>query len=235
MGRARRPAVVATVPLAAGMILTTQLVEEVQVPEGSVAPGTLFRASDVDGRQLVRPKQKGETLVKDDLGAALSERNNSLSTIIPEGRVLTTLTLENLTIPQKELRRGDRVDILVSGLSPEHRRAARVIVRDAYVVGYVTPPRANEANNKKNLLGVDLSVAPHNNSTGDFGGLLLALKPKDVIPVVEVDGAGAHLSIVLHGRSEVESGQMLAIDNPRTAKKTVDVIAGASRQEVIVP
>ncbi|MFO1524223.1 MAG: hypothetical protein U1G05_19805 [Kiritimatiellia bacterium] len=83
---------------------------ELQV--GEVAATLLDDPGEVTGRTLVRAKKAGEPL-SGGFFAGGGDGGPMLSSLVPEGRVVTTLTLTNLTVPYKELRSGDRVDILV--------------------------------------------------------------------------------------------------------------------------
>lgn len=231
VARVARPnpyVVIARSALAAGTVVQADDVKQVRRPEKDVPRGAFDDTDDVNGKRLVRAKERGDPLGADDFGVATSDRTQALAQHIPEGRVLTTLTIQNITIPHRGLRQGDRVDVLVAGQTPDNRRAARIVVRDAFIVGYVTPtsPRAPA---HRGLLGIDRALGE-----GDAPpqtALLLALKPEDVLPIAEIDGAGAHLSLVLH--SSTAEGEPLTVagqPNP----KAIDVIIGANRQRVIV-
>ena len=60
--------------------------------------------------------------------------------------------------------------------------------------------------------------------------LLLALRPEDVVPLARAQAAGARISLVLHGRSEVREGRLLELPSPRRTQ--VELIAGGKRQNV---
>jgi hypothetical protein len=61
--------------------------------------------------------------------------------------------------------------------------------------------------------------------------LLLALFPEDVLPVKQAEG-GNRLSLVLHGKREVDEGRMLQL--PAGGTSSVDLIAGSRRESVPV-
>jgi hypothetical protein len=62
----------------------------------------------------------------------------------------------------------------------------------------------------------------------------VAVQPSDVVALAEVDGSDMHISLVVHSRESVERGELLVI-GPQTPSKTVEIIAGTTRQQVTVP
>ena len=60
--------------------------------------------------------------------------------------------------------------------------------------------------------------------------LLVALEPEDVLPVTEAAATGGRLSMVLHGRREVQAGQMLTLPSARPV--VVELIDGANRERI---
>lgn len=231
--RSTRPVLVAQTALAAGTVVAADQVGVVRKKQDEVPANALSSPEQAQGRKLARPKQAGDALVGDDFGTAVAKKGASLSSQIPEGRVLTTVTIHNLTVPHQGLVRGDRIDILVSGLTLSRQRAARVVVRDAFVVGYVTPtqPKAPEAT--PGPFGLDLGSLNLDKKDKPSTALLLALPPDDVIKLAEIDGAGAHITVVLHSVDEATRGEPLMVAG-KPYPKTVDVIVGDSRERVIV-
>ena len=61
---------------------------------------------------------------------------------------------------------------------------------------------------------------------------MLAVRPDDVYRLTRAEAANFRLSVVLHGRSEVQDGRLLELPSPRPGK--VELIAGAKRQSVAI-
>jgi len=225
-----RAVVVAAVPLAAGHLIEKDDVKVVRRSADDVAPGAYAKRSEVEDRRLTRAKGPGEPILAVDFQPVTSAPGKSLSRQIPEGRVLTTLTLQNLTLPAHSFKQGDRVDILIAAHTQDRRRRARVVVRDAYVVGYVTPvrPRPQEP---KGLLGRGLGGG-EGQSGPKLTALLIALQPDEVLPVAEIDGSGQHVSLVLHSDEEDAANPLVVSGGP--PPRTVDLIVGANRERVLV-
>jgi len=192
-----------------------------------IDPGTAI------GRTLARPKRAGEPLYPSDFARAQVAPKIPLATIVPDGRVVTTLTLTNLTIPYRELQAGDRVDVLAAGKGPAGTRTSVVVVRDAYVLGYLAPPATPSTNGGRGRLMGLLGANPSSQNKPSPPGLMLAVLPKDVLPLAEIDGSGARISLALHNRETVKDGSMLTVQRipyPRS----IDVISGSNRESVKV-
>lgn len=238
MGHAKKPVVVAAAALPEGAVIQPQHVQVIALQEKNIPEGAFLRASDVIGRKLTQAKAKGEPFAAGEMAQADAESTKQLSRAIPEGRVLTSLTLLNPTIPVRSLVRGDRVDIVAAGTQADKTRGAQTIAHDVYVMGYV-PPQNGHDRPSKNLLGLDLSVPTLDDLNGkkdDKTTLLVAVNPLDAKKLAQVDGIqDLRLVLVLHGDAEVKKGEMLAIDHPSRPLKTVDIILGAKSEKVSVP
>ena len=229
-----RPVVIAAAALPAGTQLRADHLEVVKARAKQV-PATAFRKrGDVEGRTLQNGKRPGQAITDEDFQVRSVPTGTQLSNLIPEGRVLTTLTLRNITVPQQDLRQGDRIDIL-SSRPDSPSTAARLVVSDAYLVGYLSVNTGRGRNQRgQTLMGVDLQPSLPSKSAGASRGLILALHPDDVLPLAQVDGSSAHISLVLHSRESVDKGEMLTIADPEPPHQTVDVIIGAQREKVVV-
>jgi Flp pilus assembly protein CpaB len=215
--------------LKAGEAIQPEQIALTSVRSGSLPASVLEEPGDAVGRTLVRGKKAGDPLFPSDFSPLAAKPGTPLSSQVPAGRVVTTLTLTHLTVPYRELKGGDRIDVLVAGAGPDRRRTAKVMVRDAIVLGYLaaptprTPPR-------RGLLGAlsgnepDKKVPP---------GLMLAVLPSDVPALAEIQGSGAPLTLALHSRQSVESGERLRIARTPEAR-AVEVITGADRETVTV-
>ncbi len=229
IGHAKRAVVVAATRLIPGMVIAPQHIQVVEAQEKKIPLGALVRAKDVVGRQVTKPIEKGSALLGDDVTA--SGIAQGLARAVPEGRVLTSLTLLNATIPHQDLRQGDRVDILAAGYAKDQTRTAYVVARNVIVVGYTTPPVRDTPNNS--LFGVDMGITGEGSREENRPILLVALKPQDVLPVAQIDGMpDVRVSLVLHGTEEVKSGQLLSVERTPPFYTSVQVILGAQSHEV---
>ena len=227
----RRTAVVLTESLKAGSVVNPELVAMGSFKSGEVAATLLDDPGEVAGRTLVRAKKAGEPLYPGDFSQSIGGGGPMLSSLVPEGRVVTTLTLTNLTVPYKELRAGDRVDILVGSAGADRKRTSTVMVRDAQVLGYLAPP-ARRQEKGKGLLGM-LTSGNGEGKTTVPPGLMLAVKPTDVPALAEIQGSGAPLTLALHARKSVEEGKQLLVGRDLEAR-SVDVITGETRESIKV-
>jgi len=229
MASPSRTVVVAQSALSSGKVVTAEDAKTVRRSSDSVPKDAFSSKADVEGKRLSRAKKGGEPFVTTDFAATVSTTTKPLSWQIPEGRVLTTLTIENLVVPFNNFRQGDSIDILVAGMTQERRRIAQVVVQDAYVVGYVMPkiPRSREV---KGIMGLAKAM-PDKEKANQKAALLLALKPEDVLPVARIDGSGNHVSLVLHAPPNGQD-RLTVSAGPRP--KTIDLIVGANRESVVV-
>jgi Flp pilus assembly protein CpaB len=271
---AAKIALLAIAVLAAGVLLFRQFerfsgpTREVWVASGNLSAGALLSAGDfqrasfrerdlpqdaveagpegdLEGRQLVRPKQEGEPFVRGDVTTPRTPEQQaaSLAELLPEGRVLTTVRVDVMSVLMNELRFGDRFEIVAAG----GRAAARVVASDAYFLAWIDPSLLAEQNQRQpeaserprgGFLASLLATPPELLNRGGGGGgaagstnLLLALYPEDVLPVKHAE-AGGGLSLVLHGKREVDEGRMLQL--PAGGTSTVELIAGDRRESVPV-
>jgi Flp pilus assembly protein CpaB len=229
----RGAVVTAAVALPKGAVLTPAQLTMAAVRRGLPA-GALQSPTQVQGRMLTVGKQAGEPILRADL--AEPPPPPSLSAMIPEGRVLTTLTIRHLSIPLTDLRRGDRVDVLTAGVTEKGQRVSRLVVRDAYVLGHALPAReGDEPQDKgKKRLGIDVRPPAGPLASENKGQvLLLAVQPADVVSIAEVDGSNAHLSLVVHSRDSVKSGRLLSVGP--VASGGIELISGTTRQRFSIP
>lgn len=215
--------------LPAGTRLRAQDLDSWKVRRREVPPGAVFDRASIEGQELARPKLMGVPIVREDL-ARPEGAEIALAARIPSGRVLTTLRIDPNAMPYKELRQGDRLDVVAveaAGDAPP-----RLLARDAWVMGYLTPPQPVEARRSR-ALGVDLAppAALTSRPAGSVS-ILLAVHPGDAFPLAEAARAATRISVVLHGRLEVETGALLPIGAAPAG--TIEVISGARRSRVTV-
>jgi hypothetical protein len=157
------------------------------------------------------------------------------------------VSLENVVT--RELRRGDRLDLLAT-----RRRSSspRLVASDVYMVGFVDPnmllgqgqeqqrsgnggdSRNGNGNGRQQQPGLIESLIQSTTQPRGAGrpvmtrstNLLVALNPKDVVPLAQAQAGGAALAVVLHGQKEVKDGQLLTVQGHSW---DVEYIAGADR------
>ncbi len=209
--------------LAQGAVLGRDDFVERSVRESKIPAGAVEDLSKVIGRRLARVKPAGAPLVATDFGAVNGD-SGSIARLVPEGRVLMTLTVGARSLPLSELRRGDRLNLLaVSG-----RGDSGSVARDAYFVGWIRPQESG-GREKASIFGIDLAP-PGRPPSNDTVSLLLALLPEDVARVARAEAARYRINVVLHGRTEVQEGRLLELPSPRRTQ--VELISGGKRQNV---
>jgi Flp pilus assembly protein CpaB len=225
-----RSVVVLTEAVKAGEAVKPEQVGIASFRSSNLPANVLDDPEELVGRTLVRGKQAGVPLYPSDLYPLAVRSGPALSTLVPADRVVTTLALTNLTVPHNSLKAGDRIDVLVAGTGPDRKRTSVVAAREAMVLGYLTPPK-NRAEPRKGLLGLVTSGAEREKKIPP--GLMLAVLPKEVPALAEVQGTNAAITIALHSRKSVDEGKMLTVGRV-PVPKTVDVITGATRESIHV-
>jgi hypothetical protein len=228
---------VATSDLAPGAEVAQGNLKSIRVRESEV-PGTVLRdRSAIEGKRLARAKRAGTPFFRADF--APPDQGPGLAGILPEGRVLVFLPLANLPLSElvEQLRFGDRFDVVAFGPLRSGGNGAVPLVHDGFFVGWVSERPPAEGAKKSEGLGGQIAEALAS-STGQGGGnaaqspLLLAVHPWEAMPLAEAQASGAPLSLVLHGRSEVEKGKILTLPMPRFGQ--VEVITGDKREKIIL-
>lgn len=217
---------VASADLPAGATLGAGNLKKSRIAEGELPKGAVLDARALAGRELARPKQEGQPFTAADFAA--SEREASaVAEMVPEGRVLTTLRVPMAMVPYKNLKSGDRVDVVA--IDRGRGGNARVIARDAYIVGTMYARASSQAPQQRT--GLAALIPPPQTAKGPSTiGLLLGLHPEDALPLAEATGTGNTIQIVLHGRAEVASGQLLELPD----QLPVEFIAGSKKTELTV-
>jgi hypothetical protein len=178
------------------------------------------------GRELARPKQEGDPFTRADLAASQTEAA-AIAELVPEGRVLTTIRVAKTLVPYKNLKSGDRVDIVAVG--GKQGGAARVVARDAYIIGTMFASSSPQESAPRT--GLAALVPPPQTPRGPSTvGLILGLHPEDAIPLAKASGSGGGLQVVLHGKTEVASGELLELP----VQRPVEYIVGAKKSRLSV-
>lgn len=226
---------VAATDLAPGAEIGTASLKSLRVRESEI-PGTVLREkSAIEGKRLARAKRAGTPFFRADF--APPDQGPGLAGIVPKGRVLVFLPLSSLPLAElvEQLRFGDRFDVVAFGPLRSGGNGAVPLVHDGFFVGWVSEPPPAEGAKKSEGLGGQIADALAS-SSGQGGSdasqspLLLAVQPWEAMPLAEAQASGAPLSLVLHGRTEVESGKVLTLPMPRFGE--VEVITGGKREKI---
>lgn len=226
---------VAVSDLAPGAEIGKTNLKTIRVRESEL-PGTVLREkSAIEGKRLARAKRAGTPFFRADF--APPDQGPGLAGIVPKGRVLVFLPLANLPLSElvEQLRFGDRFDVVAFGPLRSGGNGAVPLVHDGFFVGWVSERPPAPGDKKSEGLGGQIADALAN-SSGQGGAnpskspLLLAVQPWEAMPLAEAQASGAPLSLVLHGRTEVEKGKVLTLPMPRFGE--VEVITGGKREKI---
>jgi Flp pilus assembly protein CpaB len=217
---------VAAADLPAGATLGSSNLKKIKLAEGALPKGAVVDARALAGRELARPKQEGEPFTRADLAASEREAT-AIAELVPEGRVLATVRVLKTMVPYKNLKAGDRVDLVAIG--PRSSGAARVVARDAYVIGTMFKRSAPQETAPRTGLAA-LVPPPPTPAPPPTVGLILGLHPEDALPLAQVGTKPGQLQVVLHGKTEVASGQLLELPG----HEPVEFIAGAKKKNLTV-
>ncbi len=220
------PIWVAGAALAAGTRISSQDLKLVHQRKSSLPAGALVDRGDIEAQVIYRPKPGDRPFFAEDFIRPQRPAPIPLATLVPEGRVLTTVKVTQASVPYPQLRMGDRLELVAVGGAS----GARVVASNAFLIGSLAPGRQAPAAKSTNRLGVDLSP-PKQQKRGSGGlSLILALRPEDVLPVAETQGSEVSITVVLHGHHEVKKGELLDIDS--AGPNVVELLVGARREEV---
>jgi hypothetical protein len=209
---------VASSDLPAGSTIGPQNLRRAKVAESALPKGTLLDANAIAGRELARPKQEGDAFTGSDFAGP--DKAIAVAELVPEGRVLTTVRIDSRMVPYQNLKSGDRIDFVgITG-------AAKVVAHDAYLVGKIVPRPAPAPTGRSALI----PPPPTRRSASSTIGLIVAVHPEDALALSKLSGSREGLRVVLHGKAEVASGNLIELPehNP------VEFIAGARRTQLVV-
>jgi len=216
---------VAASDLEAGARIGPANVKKAKIAESALPKGALLDARAISSRELTRPKQEGEPFVRDDF-ASTSEETIAVAEMIPEGRVLSTVRVAKSMVPYKNLKNGDRVDLVaIDG------GFAQVVANDAYLVGMMFPQAPPQPARVNGLAQLVASAAQRPKGDPTMA-LILGLHPEDALPVAQMVGSSKMIQVVLHGTAEVATGQLLELPDRELAG--VELIAGEKTTRIKV-
>jgi hypothetical protein len=211
--------------IAVGQVINAAMLTQDRVSDDLIS-SIVTEPRSLLGKTLRASKKKGEPFYPADLG---QPDKTWLADIVPEGRVLYTLTPREGGIPHSHLRNGDYIDVLV-----KTRRGVRTLARDVLLMGALNDKAANVPEARGRSLITALAAAPAPKDDGRNGTpLLIAVYPQDIYPLASI-GDNDAVTLVLHGQTEVALGEKLDIDPVTVARRQVEVYNGLARRNVMI-
>ncbi len=223
------PVWVAGAPLAAGTRISSQDLKLVHQRKKGLPEGALLDRAAIEDHMITRPKAEGRPFFPEDFTRPATPAPTPLAMLVPEGRVLTTLKVGRTSVPYPQLRMGDRLDLVAVGAGDD---GAYVVASNVFLIGSLAPASRPTAA-KSSRLGIDPSPPKAQKKSAGGLSLVLALHPEDVLPVAEARSAEASITVVLHGRHEVEKGELLNIK--AAGPKVIELLVGGRREEMTFP
>jgi len=239
---------VATQDLEAGAVVEPEKLGEAGFPIEELSTNTVRNPASIEGRTLAKAKAAGVPFLRGDLAPPAG--SPGLAGILPEGRLLMFVPVTGMPMNDiaAELRFGDRFDLLaLRGRRPALEELAFssqawTVARDVYYLGWVSPrppgggQQGSDEDSQEEGIGRLLTSAAEAQAAANSGGgggmsaLLLGIHPEDVLPLAEAQAVGAPMALVLHGRKEVEAGELLVLPRPRLNE--VELILGGNRTRI---
>lgn len=219
---------VAAVDMAPGAVVQGAQLTKKTLREPSMPANVILDRGIIEGRQLAKGKAAGSPFFRTDFAAP--DRGPGLAGVLPEGRVLVTVRLRGSPVDQlaEHFRFGDRLDIIASGGA-----WTALVARDAFFLGWIEPKpaAANAAQEGGGLLGkLTAAAAESQAAPSPPSPLLLGVYPRDAVPLAEAQARNVTLTPVLHGKSEVEKGDLLILTRPRFDE--IELITGNRRERI---
>jgi hypothetical protein len=182
----------------------------------------------VVGKQLAVQKDEGDIFYPSDF---VSPEKTWMTSAVPEGRVVYTLVPDKYLLPySKQLRRGDRFDILVTAPGGQ----VYPLAFDVVILGALqNNPSPQDGQSGRSMITA-LAAPPDKKKEDQASGnnlLLLAVKPEHVVPLASAQGGPGRISFVVHGEKEVSEGKQLTVI-PKT--RSVEVYSGLDKSQVRV-
>jgi hypothetical protein len=216
---------VASSSLPAGTTIGPENLKKMKVAESALPKGVLLDARSIAGRELARAKDSGAPFVRDDFDTSEAEAA-AAAEMIPEGRVLATMRINRALVPYQNLKNGDRIDVVFTAKGAAY---ARVVAHDAFLIGILKPkPKPVAPPPTGRALMIPAGLVEHD--PPPTLGMVLGVHPEDALPLAQAIGSGGQLQVVLHGKAEVASGQLLELPG----YQPVELIAGAKRGNLVV-
>ncbi len=233
---------VAASNLEAGTVLAAENLSPLKARERRLPDGTVRERRAIQGWQLRQRKQQGVAFFEGDLVRPPRDPGPGLAEMVPAGRVLMTLELPGLPVREiaESLRLGDRFDLFTFGRTEFSPASPVVVARNVVFLGWIQPRGAESEGeegpgNAGGMFSSFLDAA--GDAAGSAGGggggpspFLLGVRPQDVNRMVWAQSTRGPLSLIVHGKTEVQSGELLPLPEPRPFE--VELITGPRRQRL---
>lgn len=221
---------VAAANLAPGAVVQGSQLAKRTLREPNLPANVVLDRGLIEGRQLAKAKAAGSPFFRTDFAAP--DRGPGLAGVLPEGRVLVLLKLRGVPVDQlaEQLRFGDRLDVVASGSA-----WTAMVAHDAFFLGWIAQQPAGggaggESGSGGLISSLTSAAAQSQAAPQGVSPLLLGVHPQDAVPLAEAQAAGLTLTPVLHGKSEVEKGDLLILTRPRFDE--IELISGAKRERI---
>lgn len=216
---------VASADLSPGQTITRAMLRPDRAREVS---GIITDPRHLIGKTLMAAKAEGEAFVSTELASPPQSR---LSQVIPEGKVLYTLIPRKDTIPISQLQPGDRFDVLARDRLGE----VRTIARSVQLIGTLNSKNGSQNEPSGRGLLASLATLPDQGSKNPNTGtpLVVAVSPHEVYPLAMIGAEDTEVTLVLHGATEVEKGELLNV-TPDPNRRRIEVVNGLTREHVLV-
>lgn len=176
------------------------------------------------GKQLAVSKGEGEIFYPGDFARP---EQTWMTSAVPEGRVVYTLIPDKHLLPySKQLRRGDRFDILVT-----HGGSVTPLAFDVILLGTLQDNTPKVEDKGRSSITALAALDKKDEAAKGSDLLLLAVQPDYIFPLASAQGGPGKISFVVHGEKEVSEGKQLSV-MPKT--RAVEVYSGLEKSQVKV-
>lgn len=176
------------------------------------------------GKRLTVDKKAGESFDPQDV---IPVQTPTLAQVVPEGRVLYTLTPDPSGIPVAQLRGGDRLDVLVS-----NRFGVTSVAKDVRLIGVMRPSRGAAASSDKGVMSLLEQNRPAAAGGSGVTSLVVAVYPEDIYPLARI-GSKDKVTLVLHGARDMADGEPLTV-KPVQTHREIEMVQGLTRKTIRV-
>ena len=210
--------------LSVGQTVQAQDIQIVRV-DNAVAKLAITEPLSIIGGVLATAKSVGDVINQGEIGAP---KRLGMTDIVPEGRVVYTLALDEQLLPySRQLRSGDSFDILATTAGGRVTPLATNVILLRSLVD--KEPSTTQSGDGSTLWS---AVAVANPESADKTNLLvLAVLPEQVYRLASALGSDARISLVAYGRDPEDHK---TVPTPQVADRRVEVITGLEKQFVTV-
>lgn len=239
---------VAATDISLGQRLTPELVQMVDWPKGSVPPGAVRKAGELDGRVLRTNMMRGEPLLESKLAPVGTK--GGLSAVIGEGKRAITVRVNDVIGVAGFALPGNYVDIIVntqreSGDARARDKNISKIVLERILVLAVAQEVSRDETKPRVVNAVTLEVAPDQAEKIDLARSVgtLSLVLRNQVDPQPVTTAGATKSTLLDEVEVVKVAEtekpaarpMRAVMKPRVSRPAAPAPAPAKAEAATTP